>query len=334
MPSTEDVPDDELMRQVAGGSAEALALLHRRFARSIFRLASHSVDRAAAEDLVQDVLLTVWRNAGRFDPERGTVRAWVLQIAHFRLLNELRRRSRQPEIVADPEGLVLDRLPATGLGPAEATAQQHRRDALKSALDQLPPPQREALGLAFLDDLTHEEVAAELGLPLGTAKTRIRAGLQKLRATIGPQWAALATFCLLAALGVRYATERATLVRYDRALSMITASDSVNLRLAPEAGVPQETHARYRGRPGVGVAVVTLSQLPPAPAGKTYQAWVRHGATWTSLGTTLPDAGGSARLIAESEALASLPDGVEVTLEPRSGSVTPSGPVIVAWAPG
>jgi RNA polymerase sigma-70 factor (ECF subfamily) len=101
MPSTPDVPrDEELMRQVADGSAEALGLLHRRFARLIFRLACPDDRPCRREDLVQDVFLAIWRNAGRFDPARGTVRAWVLQIAHFRLLNELRRRSRQPEIVS------------------------------------------------------------------------------------------------------------------------------------------------------------------------------------------------------------------------------------------
>src|SRR3989442_4443670 len=120
MPSTEHAPgDEELMRQVADGSAEALGLLHRRFARSIFGLAVQSLDRAAAEDLVQEVFLAVWRNARRFEPERGTVRAWVLQIAHFRLLNELRRRSRQPEDVPDPEGLVVADLPANHPGPPE-----------------------------------------------------------------------------------------------------------------------------------------------------------------------------------------------------------------------
>src|SRR5437773_11637793 len=182
MPSTEHAPrDDELMRQVAEGSAEALGLLYRRFARVIFGMAVQSLDRAAAEDLVQDVFLAVWRNARRFDPERGTVRAWVLQITHFRLLNELRRRSRQPEVMPDPEGLVLADLPASDPGPAEATWEQHRRTVLKSALDELPRPQREALSLAFLDDLTHEQVAVELGVPLGTAKTRIRPGLLKLR---------------------------------------------------------------------------------------------------------------------------------------------------------
>jgi len=334
MPSTEHAPrDDELMRQVAEGSAEALGLLYRRFARVIFGMAVQSLDRAAAEDLVQDVFLAVWRNARRFDPERGTVRAWVLQITHFRLLNELRRRSRQPEVMPDPEGLVLADLPASDPGPAEATWEQHRRTVLKSALDELPRPQREALSLAFLDDLTHEQVAAELGLPLGTAKTRIRAGLQKLRGTLGPQWAALAVLCLLVALGIRYRSEHTMLARYDRALSLVTASDSVNLRLGPVPGTGDATHARYRGRPGAGIAVVTFSAFPPAPAGQTYQAWVRHGVTWTSLGTMEPDAGGSARLIAEDPALAALPDGLEVTLEPRTGSAAPSGPVVVAWVP-
>jgi RNA polymerase sigma factor (sigma-70 family) len=333
MPSTEQPSgDEELMRQVADGSGEALGLLHRRFARLIFSLAVQSLDRAAAEDLVQEIFLAVWRNARRFEPERGTLRAWILQITHYRLLNELRHRNRQPEIVPDPEGFVLANLPANDPGPAEATWEQHRRAVLKSALDELPPPQREALSLAFLEDLTHEQVAAELGLPLGTAKTRIRAGLLKLRSTLGPQWATLVAICLLAALGIRYGSEHATLARYDRALSMVTASDSVNLRLGPAPGTAEATHARYRGRPGAGIAVITFSEFPPAPAGQIYQAWARHGATWTSLGTVLPDAGG-ARLIAESPALAALPDAVEVTLEPRTGSAAPSGPVVVAWVP-
>ena len=334
MASTQETLDAELMRQIADGSTEALEVLHRRFARTIFRLAAHTLDRAAVEDLVQDVFLAIWRNAGRFDPERGTVRAWILQIAHFRILNELRRRSRQPEIALEPRGPVLEQLPADGPGPAEAALDQHRRDVLESALDQLPPLQREAIGLAFLEDLTHEQVAAELGLPLGTAKTRIRTGLQKLRATLGPQGAALIAVCLLAALGIRYWSEETTRERDDRALAMMTASDSVNLRLAPLSGMPAETHARYRGRPGVGIVVVTLSQFPAAPEGEAYQAWARHGATWTSLGTAELDEAGNARLIAESPALSTLPDGVQVTLEPRAGSASPTGPVVVEWLPG
>src|SRR5262245_19930501 len=326
--------DEELMCQVAGGSAEALGLLHRRFARLILGVAAHTLDRAAAEDLVQEIFLEVWRNAERFDPERGTVRSWVLQIAHFRLLNELRRRSRRPEIVPDPEGLVLAGLPADEPGPAEARWQQHRRAVIQAALNELPRPQREALRRAFLDDLTHEQVAAELDLPLGTAKTRIRTGWKKLRGTLGPHWPALAALCLVSSFGIRYQAEHATLTRFDRALSMVTASDSVNLQMGAVGGTPEATYARYRGRPGASIAVVTFSAFPPAPAGETYQAWVRHGATWTSLGTVRPDAGGSARLIVENAALAVLPDGLQVTLEAGTGSDTPSERVIVAWVPG
>ena len=141
---------------------------------------------------MQEVFLTRWRNAGRFDSERRTVRSWVLQIAHFRILNELRRQSRQPAIAPDPEGAVFAGLPSHHPGPAEAAWQRHRSAVLKSALDELPPPQREALGLAFLNDLTHEQVAAKLGVPLGTTKTRIRAGLQGRRGKFGPRGAALA----------------------------------------------------------------------------------------------------------------------------------------------
>ncbi len=333
MAATDDAgADADLMRSVAAGSPEALARLHRRFAPLLLGIAGRTIDRAAAEDLVQDVFLAVWRNADRFDPARGTLRAWILQITHFRLLNELRRRSRQPDVVPDPDGLVLDALPAGELGPADRAAEEDRRAAVRTALASLPASQREAVGLAFLEDLTHSEVASELGVPLGTAKTRIRSGLEKLRGALAPQWAALVALCLLGVVGARYVVQRAELARDDRALSMLTASDSVNLRLAPAPGTAAETHARYRARPGAGIVVLTLSAFPPAPAGHTYHAWVRHGATWTSLGTITPDAAGSARLIVEAPALATLPDGVEVRIEPGSGSAMPGGRVVVGWA--
>src|SRR5262245_3135904 len=181
--SSQDPSDAELMRRVAGGSEGALDALHGRFARPILLLAAQALDRAAAEDIVQDVFLAVWRNAGRFDPERGTVRAWLLQIAHHRVLNELRRRSRQP--APEPDGDArLGEIESRDPGPAERIIEERRRDLVAAALDELPDAQREALGLAYFDDLTHEQVATRLDLPLGTAKTRIRTGLQKLRTTL------------------------------------------------------------------------------------------------------------------------------------------------------
>ena len=259
MPATEHATDAELMRRIAEGSEDAFALLHGRFARPVFGLALQSLDRAAAEDLVQEVFLAVWRNAGTFDPQRGALRSWIFQIAHFRILNELRRRSHQPPIDSDADGHVLAGVPAGDPGPADALWQDRRRAILQSAVDELSPTQRDALGLVFFDDLTHEQAAAQLGLPLGTAKTRIRTGLQKLRSRLGPQLAALVALTLLLFFGLRYRTERAVLERSDRALSMVTSSDSVNLRLAPAPAMPDETHARYRARPGADIAVVTFS---------------------------------------------------------------------------
>ena len=333
MPPNQD-SDAELMRRVAAGSESALETLYARFARPIFGLAAHSLDRAAAEDILQDVFLVAWRRADRFDPDLGTVRAWLLQIAHHRVLNELRRRSRRPGPEPDGDGRLLGDLEARDPGPVEHAAATHRREILASALEELPDPQREALRLAFFDDLTHEQVATRLDLPLGTAKTRIRTGLQKLRASLGLRFVTFASLGLLLALGIRSRMLETTLARDDRALGMLTSSESVNLRLAPTGpGVPAATHARYRGQPGSETAVVTLSSFPPLAAGETYQVWVRHGDRWTSLGTVRPDAAGSARLIAENPALMTLPETVAVTVEPAAGSGTPGERVVVAWSP-
>jgi RNA polymerase sigma-70 factor (ECF subfamily) len=231
----------------------------------------------------------------------------------------------------DPEGVQLAEFPDESPEPAEVVWQDYRRAALQAAFAELPSPQRQALGLAFFEDLTHEQVASVLNLPLGTAKTRIRTGLQTLRGKLAPQLAALALVGILAFLGISYHAEQVAWQRDERALELVTNSETVNLRLAPAPGVPLETHARYRGRTGADMAIVTFSHFPLAPTGQTYQAWVRHQGIWTSLGTVQPDANGNARLIAEGSALAVLPDAIQVTQEPIGGSATPSGPVVAAW---
>src|SRR5215470_6869160 len=88
--------DEELVAELAGGSHAALAELHARYAPLVFGLAARALDRGAAEDLVQEVLVTVWRQAATFDPARGPVRAWLVRIAQSRISNELRRRRRHP----------------------------------------------------------------------------------------------------------------------------------------------------------------------------------------------------------------------------------------------
>lgn len=330
-PGGRETSDEDLMQQLAAGRQEALGPLYTRYAAQIFGLASQSLDRSTAEEIVQDVFLSVWRKAGTFNPERGTFRPWVFQIAHHRVLNELRRRSRQPALERDPEGERLAAVPDPGPTPDEAAWQAQDRADLRSALEGLPLPQRRALSLAFFEELSHAQVSERLGVPLGTTKTRIRAGLERLRAGLSAGAAGLIVGIIGLTIlgGLWYRADLAARALDDKALALLTASDTVAIRVGPLPGLPSTMHATYRGRTGAGIAVITFSEFPQVPPGQTYQAWVRHGRTWTSLGTARPDAHGHARLIAERSEVAALPDEIVVTREPAGGSRTPTGPVVV-----
>src|SRR5437763_16966045 len=112
--------DAELMVELAAGRKAAIEPLYRRHSSSMFRLAAPSLGPEAADDLVQDVFWTVCQRANRFDARRGTFRTWVLKIAHFRIVNELRRRRRRPQIQPDPDGLLLLTLASSEPDPSEA----------------------------------------------------------------------------------------------------------------------------------------------------------------------------------------------------------------------
>src|SRR3954468_18053404 len=132
-----DFSDEELMGELAAGRQEALAPLHGRYAALIFNLAAQTLDRAAAEEIVQDVFLAVWRKADTFDPARGPFRPWVLRIAHLRVINERRRRGRRPTVAPDPEGVRLMTLPDTDPPPDEAAWREYRRTTLQDAVAHL-----------------------------------------------------------------------------------------------------------------------------------------------------------------------------------------------------
>jgi RNA polymerase sigma-70 factor (ECF subfamily) len=323
---------EELTAALAAGRQEAVAELYERYARLVFALASRSLDCTAAEEIVQDVFVEVWRRASSFDPQQGAFRPWLLQLTHWRILNELRRRTRRPRVGGGLEFDDLSEPPDPSPPPEDVAAQLEREDALRAALSALPEPQREALGLAFFGELTHEQVASRLQLPLGTAKTRIRAGVLSLRASLGPVAAALLALVAFGTLAVHDLLTRAALDRDERAVALLTVSEIPDRRLAPVGpGLPANAHGHYRGRAGVSLAVFNVTDLPVPPAGHTYQAWVAHQGRWASLGTLALDETGSGRLIAESADLAVAPAAVEVTLEPAAGSPTPSGPVVLAW---
>jgi RNA polymerase sigma-70 factor (ECF subfamily) len=328
-----DVTDEALMRDLASGQQDAIGLLYARYAPTILGMAAQALGRPTAEDIVQDVFLAVWKNASTYDPKRGPVRPWLLQIAHFRIANELRRKSRRPQVQADPDGERLASVPEPGPGQSEEVWNAYRNSALRRALEELPPPQRQALGLAFFEQLSHDEIASALKLPLGTAKSRIRAGLRSLRVRLAPLVAALGAIAILGAFASRFLSGHKDLARDDRALTMLTSSDSQALRLTAPSAPDSRIHGVYRYRPGAQIAVLTISNFPPAPAGSVYRAWALRGGAWVLLGDARPDASGHALRIAEHPALASRPDELEVTLEPEIGSKAPSGPILIAWPP-
>lgn len=129
---------------------------------------------AQAEEIVQEVMLTVWRKAGQFDPARAQVSAWIYQIARNRQIDMLRKERRpMPEDFGHPPGVEPD--------GSEVLAVEQEAGALKDALARLNPDQRDIIEKAYLGELTHQEISSQTGLPLGTIKSRIRLGLERLR---------------------------------------------------------------------------------------------------------------------------------------------------------
>ena len=179
--------DAELIALVAGGDAGALEELYARYSQPVFSM-SYSIlrDYAGAEDVTQEVFLSLWTRAGRFDPARGVFRHWFLHLAHNRVIDELRRRRRTAQYSADraPEDAEL------GLESPASTADQAITsvlfDAVTEALKQLPEEQRAAVMMAYLGGATQQEIAKRTNVPLGTVKTRLRLGLIKLRAQMSP----------------------------------------------------------------------------------------------------------------------------------------------------
>jgi RNA polymerase sigma-70 factor (ECF subfamily) len=186
-----DEVDRRLIDRLAAGELDALQELYERHKTMAFSIAYRITgEGAAAEDAVQDAFLGVWRNAGRYEAGRATVRTWLLTIVHRRAIDVVRRGRRSNETVEINEEVVESlSLPDVW----EEVAQGLDRDTVVAALASIAPSQREAIELAYFEGLTQVEIAQRTGAPLGTVKSRMRLGLQGLRKAVTGEGASDAT---------------------------------------------------------------------------------------------------------------------------------------------
>jgi RNA polymerase sigma-70 factor, ECF subfamily len=177
--------DEALIRRLAGGDAAALATLYDRYASLLLALGRRIVrDGREAEDLVHDVFLEIWRQAGDFDPDRGSVRAWMLMRMRSRALDR-KKAPRLARAVSLEEGRLADHHGSGGAGGGEDPALGPDRDRVRRVLAELPPEQRTVLELGYFEGLSSSEIADRVAAPIGTVKSRVAAGLNKLRAGLG-----------------------------------------------------------------------------------------------------------------------------------------------------
>ncbi len=174
------------MRRIADGDAAALSDLYDLSSKYVYGICLKVLrDPADAEEVTLDVYTQAWRQAARFDAGRGEPIAWLLMLARSRAIDRLRARGG---VCRHEEDLDQVRdLASTLIDPESGSALAQRASAVRAALACLPAEQREVIELAYFQGLTHTEISERLAQPLGTAKSRIRLALQRLRQTLGPR---------------------------------------------------------------------------------------------------------------------------------------------------
>jgi RNA polymerase sigma-70 factor (ECF subfamily) len=182
-----DLPDNPtfLLQQIASGDRDAFRRFYDRYATLAFTFALRLLgSQSDAEDLLQEVFLQVWRQAQAYSPERGAPEAWLITITRSRAIDKLRSiRRRNMNILTPEEPLRVESL-AQAERPSQAS---EAKLTIQGVMAKLPEAQRHVLELAYFDGLTQTEIAARLGEPLGTVKTRMRAGLERLRGFLGAE---------------------------------------------------------------------------------------------------------------------------------------------------
>ena len=173
LPDLGRLTDGDLIRRVARRDANAFEALYHRFARPVFSLALRRLgDRMRAEDAVQETFAAVWRSARTYKPDRGAGAPWLYAVARNAIVDRSRSRTEPPGEVPD--------IASTELGPDERAEESYVSWRVHRALESLSPNERDVIELAYYGGLSQSEVADFLGIPLGTVKTRTRAGLGRL----------------------------------------------------------------------------------------------------------------------------------------------------------
>ena len=172
MPKNND--EAALVERIRSGDETAMADIYDRYSGIVYGVALRVLgNTTAAEDVLQEVFLQLWRNPNAFDANRGKLPAWLAVIARNRAIDHLRKRP--------PEDDIEDLPISTGVNLEGEAAQRLAVEKIRVVLAQLPPEQRRVLEMAFFEGMTHTEIATKCGEPLGTIKTRIRTGLLVLR---------------------------------------------------------------------------------------------------------------------------------------------------------
>jgi RNA polymerase sigma-70 factor (ECF subfamily) len=180
------VSEDEwlqLVRAVAGGDQQALHSLYEQTHRIVFTLIVRiTANQETAEEVTLDVFYDVWRKASTYDPANGSVVGWIMNQARSRAIDRLRFDQRKKRVNTYPDNL----RPTTDIvDPQQAFLFEEQNRLLRNALAVLSPEERNAIETAYFSELTYEQTARKLNQPLGTVKTRIRSGMEKLREALG-----------------------------------------------------------------------------------------------------------------------------------------------------
>jgi RNA polymerase sigma-70 factor (ECF subfamily) len=178
-PDAAEVSLEDLLRQVALGDTQAFEIVYTRISAPVFGITRRVLrDVAQAEEVTQETMLWVWREATRFDEARGSAMAWIMTVAHRRAVDRV--RSSQSATDRERRAGLLEVSRAYD-EVSENVLHRLDREAVRLALDALTPMQRESVTLAYYDGYTYREVSEILQVPLGTTKTRIRDGLLRMR---------------------------------------------------------------------------------------------------------------------------------------------------------